>query len=288
MKTVPLEPVTGRSAILSYPFVARPGRLRANRILAMVAGLAALLSSAISSAAPGDLYVSEPANGVVSKFKPDGTKSTFASGLDYPGGLAFDRASNLFVSVGSQPGSIAKITPSGEIMVFATELSIPGGLAFDGAGNLYVTYSTGDTGGIWKFTPDGAKSRFGSYDGLESGSPFGLAFSPLGDLFATIPSGPFDFDGGIIRYSPDGTGSTFSPVSGPGLAFDTAGNLYVAFGDEILKFTPLTVFASGFDGAVGLAFDAAGNLFVAEVLPDQTSSIQKVSLDGTKRCLPQG
>ena len=108
--------------------------------------------------------------------------------------------------------------------VFATGLSIPGGLAFDGAGNLYVTFSTGDTGGIWKFNLDGAKSLFGSYNGPESGSPFGLAFSPLGDLFATIPPGPFDFDGGIIRYSPDGTGSTFSPVSGPGLAFDTAGN----------------------------------------------------------------
>ena len=131
------------------------------------------------------------------------------------------------------------------------------------------------------------------YQGPESGSPFGLAFSPLGDLFTTIPPGPFDFDGGIIRYGPDGTGSTFSPISGPGLAFDAAGNLYVAHGDEILKFTPLagggqSVFASNFDGAVGLAFDAAGDLLVAEVLPDQTSSIQKVSLEGTRTTFASG
>jgi hypothetical protein len=88
-------------------------------------------------------------------------------------------------------------------------------------------------------------------------------------------------------------GARFSPVSGPGLAFDTAGNLYVAYGNEILKFTPLagggqSVFASGFDGAFGLAFNAAGNLFVVEVLSDQTSSIQKVSPDGTRTTFASG
>jgi hypothetical protein len=149
MKTVPLEPVAGRSAILSYPFVARPRRLRANRILAMLAGLAALLASPISSAAPGDLYVPQTEAGLILKFSSDGTKSTFASGLDHPGGLAFDRTGNLFVSVGPGLRDITKITPSGEMTVFATGLSLPGGLAFDGADNLYVTYSTGDTGGIW-------------------------------------------------------------------------------------------------------------------------------------------
>ena len=264
------------------------------RSLSSLAALATLLVSSTSHSAPGDLYVPQAAEGTILKFSPDGTRSTFASGLDHPGGVAFDPAGNLFVSVGpGQFRDITRITPSGEITVFATGLSIPSGLAFDGGGNLYVTESFGDVGDILKFTPDGAKSPFGSYDGHESGSPFGLAFAPLGDLFATIPPGPFDFDGGIIRYSPDGTGSTFSPVGGPGLAFDTAGNLYVTVGDEILKFTPLaeggqSVFASGLDGAFGLAFDAAGDLFVAEVLPDQTSSIEKVSPDGTKTLFASG
>ncbi len=166
-------------------------------------------------------------------------------------------------------------------------------MAFDGAGNLCVTESFGDTGDILKITPDGAKTQFGSYDGQESGSPFGLSFSPSGDLYATIPPNPFNFDGGIIRYTPDGTGGTFSFVSGPGLAFDTSGNLYVGFDDEILKFAPLaagnpTVFASGFEAPYALAFDAAGNLFVAEVLSDQTSSIEKVSPNGTKTLFASG
>src|SRR5690348_6940377 len=82
--------------------------------------------------APGDLYLSQAVEGVISKIAPDGTKSTFALGLDYPSGLAFDHAGNLFVSVGSQPGSILKFSPSGEMSVFASGISIPGGLAFDG------------------------------------------------------------------------------------------------------------------------------------------------------------
>ena len=66
-------------------------------------------------------------------------------------------------------------------------------------------------------------------------------------------------------------GSVFasSGLSGPGgLAFDSAGNLYVAseFSNTIVKYTPGgvgSVFAnSGLDLPVGLAFDSAGNLYV--------------------------
>lgn len=135
--------------------------------------------------APGDLYVSQPEEGVISKFEQDGTKSKFATGLDNSGGLAFDRAGNLFVAAGGIPGRILKFTPSGEMSVFASGLSLPGALAFDGAGNLYVTENSGDTGGISKFTPDGSKSAFGSYSGMEQGIVYGLAFSLEGNLYAT-------------------------------------------------------------------------------------------------------
>jgi sugar lactone lactonase YvrE len=52
-----------------------------------------------------------------------------------------------------------------------------------------------------------------------------------------------------------------------GLAFDTAGNLYVACLTTIQKFTPAgvgSVFVStGHNGAMSLAFDTAGNLFAS-------------------------
>ncbi len=55
-----------------------------------------------------------------------------------------------------------------------------------------------------------------------------------------------------------------------GLAFDSAGNLYVANGSvagTVDKVTPagaMSVFASGLSGAEGLAFDAEGNLYVSD------------------------
>jgi sugar lactone lactonase YvrE len=59
-------------------------------------------------------------------------------------------------------------------------------------------------------------------------------------------------------------------MGGPnGLAFDSAGNLFVATSNPshefILKFTPggaVSTFASGLNGPNGLAFDSAGNLYV--------------------------
>lgn len=193
---------------------------------AIISTLACVLFFVLTRAhsAPGDLYLAQTEAGVILKFTPGGTKSTFASGLDHPGALAFDRAGNLFVSGGSgQPGNIVKITPSGQVTVFASGLSIPGALAFDGPGNLYVTENTGDVGGVSRFTPDGTKSAFGSYDGMELGIPMGLAFSPVGNLFVTM-DGPFNFNGGIVWFAPDGTGYTFSATDGPALAFDSAGN----------------------------------------------------------------
>jgi hypothetical protein len=77
------------------------------------------------------------------------------------------------------------------------------------------------------------------------------------------------------------------------MAFDAAGNLYVTNADEVVKYPPFrgdepSVFASGFTDASGLAFDATGNLFVSDTLSDQTSSIEKVSSDGTKTLFASG
>ena len=72
--------------------------------------------------------------------------------------------------------------------------------------------------------------------------------------------------------TPAGAVSTFvsSGLDDPdGLAFDAAGNLYVANdgNNTISKVTPAgavsTFVSSGLDDPDGLAFDAAGNLYVA-------------------------
>jgi len=60
-----------------------------HHLLVTVAGLAAGLVPISAGAAPGDLYEADGSN-TIFKFAPNGTKSTFASGLSGPLGLAFE------------------------------------------------------------------------------------------------------------------------------------------------------------------------------------------------------
>src|SRR5438874_35029 len=71
------------------------------------------------------------------KYAPDGTKSTFAVGLDHPTGLAADAAGNVYVTVVTAPDAsshaILKFSPDGTKSTFASLLGsfFAGDLAFD-------------------------------------------------------------------------------------------------------------------------------------------------------------
>jgi sugar lactone lactonase YvrE len=107
-----------------------------------------------------------------------------------------------------------------------------------------------------------------------------------------------DADGGkVFEFTTDGVESTFaSGLSGPqGLAFDSAGNLFVAdSGDgslgsgSIIKFTQdgaPTTLALGLNGPLALAFDGAGILFVVE---NGTGSVLKFTADGVRSTFASG
>ena len=71
-----------------------------------------------------------------------------------------------------------------------------------------------------------------------------------------------------------------------GLAFDAAGNLYVANAGTgtVDKVTPagvVSTFASGFNDPFGLAFDAAGNLYVANFGVDTVSEVTPAGVVST-------
>src|SRR5215468_6077008 len=105
----------------------------------------------VTVAAPGDLFVAQ-FDGSIFKFTPNGTKTTFASGLGNPEGLVFDSAGNLFeADFGTD--TIFKFTLDGTKTSFASGLSAPVGLAFDSSGNLFEADAVSGT--IFKFTPDG-------------------------------------------------------------------------------------------------------------------------------------
>ena len=219
-------------------------------------------AGALAFDAAGNLFLADERS--ISKYAPDGTKSTFAAGLS-PLRLSFDGKGNLFVSTGEAidpKNSILKFTPNGKRSTFATGIS-PDGMAFDRSGNLFV--SQGDS--IFKFTPKGVKSTF-----VISKPSFyftDLAFDAAGNLFVTD-------EHSIYKFAPDGTKSTFATgLDHPtGLAVDAAGSVYVtvvtapdASSHAILKFSPdgtKSTFASllGSFFAGDLAFDRSANLFV--------------------------
>jgi hypothetical protein len=126
------------------------------------------------------------------------------------------------------------------------------------------------------------------------------ANSEPGDLFASIDGAPGNGVGSIYKYTPNGVQSTVaSGLSRPrGLAFDSAGNLFVAtnFCDAttwchptILKITPGGVqnaFATIPDSffAQGVAIDRSDNLFVMAIAWSNTVSIiYKLTPEGERR-----
>ena len=218
------------------------------------------------------------------EFTPSGTQSTYASGLLFPRGLAFDSIGNLFAAETVAPGDRDLLI--GRVLKFnlRNHVSTVGsavrfffeGLAVDIAGNAYVMANdqTSPTGAstIFKFTPDGERIVFGSVPS----QGWGLAFDSAGNLYAA--------DGGaqtIYKFAPNRARtvfvgpSAFAPGESPvGLAFDSSGNLFVSIetftdpgADSIVYFSPTGVkspFATGLTTPRGLAFDGSGNLFVAE------------------------
>ena len=251
--------------------------------------LGAIFALAITAHAQ-NLYVSAhtPGRGAyhhsILEFTPSGVQSTYASGLSFPRGLAFDSLGNLFAAETLAPADDVEI---GKVLKFnlrnkATTLGSAAqfffeGLAIDIAGNVYVmgndVRSPVGASTIFKFTPSGERIIFGSIPG----QGWGLAFDSAGNLYAA--------DGGdqtIYKFAPNGTRtvfvgpSAFAPGESPvGLAFDSSGNLFVSIetlsdpgADSIVYFTPMgvkSIFATGLTTPRGLAFDSSGNLFVAEV-----------------------
>jgi len=240
----------------------------------------------------GNLLVANPATGRIFKFTPDGSRSTFASGLTHPFGIAFDNTGNLFVAE-MQPdqkgGVILKFMPDGKRSTFASGLVRPLFLAFDSAGNLFaLDVKERYEGTILKFAPDGSRSVF-ARSGLRQDdfvNAAGPVIDQAGNLFISDSGGG---NTAILKFAPDGRHTTFFPGLGnpqPNvLGFDHTGNLYVALTVELTpEYTEISpdgkkdTFATGTD-AIGMAFDKAGNLFVAD---DATGSILRFAPDGTK------
>ncbi len=155
-------------------------------------------------------------------------------------------------------------------------------------GDLYVADSA--TRSILRFGPDGTKSTFVS-DLLQ---PLALAFDRKGNLFVadadscvSSNGNPCEFPSKILRFTSAGERSIFVTLAPNtqvlGMAFDGAGNLFVAANGRILKFAPdgtQTAFPSSARSVWPLAFGRLGQLY-AGVNPVGPGSIVKIAPDGS-------
>lgn len=181
-----------------------------------------------------------------------------------PTGMALSREGTLFVT-SRYDGTLYRISPFKEVQTVASDLGTATGVAFDNKGYIYV----GDRGGtIFRVNEIGESRPFASLEA--SVSAYHLAFGPDGDLYVTGPTvSAYD---SVYRINAMGDVSVFYRGLGrpQGLAFDQAGNLYVAASLRghrgIVRIPPggetAEVVLSG-AALVGLAFDDAGNMIVA-------------------------
>ncbi len=163
-------------------------------------------------------------------------------------GIAADAQSNLFVcDMGVK--AVLRVTPDGTSEIYSRgapgeELTVPNFPVFDEAGNLYVSNSGNwgaSNGTIQRIASDGTAEVWSR---AAKGFTNGMALGPGGKFLYVVESTPPLIS--RIAINPDGSAGTYEvvaelPKSVPdGIAFDTAGALYVACyaPDRIYRISP--------------------------------------------------
>jgi sugar lactone lactonase YvrE len=205
----------------------------------------------------------------------------FVTDLMNATGLAFDSGGQLYVS-SRHDGIIYEASESGRLSVYVEGMGVATGMAFDSEDNLYV----GDRSGtIFKISRDRQIYVFATVE--PSISAFHLAIGPDDHLYVTGPT-TSSFDS-VNRVTPNGDVEPFYRGLGrpQGLAFDIAGNLYVAASlrgrkgiVRIDRKANAELFVSG-PNIVGLAFTPSKSMIVAT-----STSLYRVDVDIQGRPLP--
>ena len=199
----------------------------------------------------------------VYKVSADGESDAFLTDIVNPTGLAFSPDGEMFIT-SRYDGSVYRVTPFKDAEIYARNLGVATGIAFDSEGRLFV----GDRSGtIYTINEIGEATTFATIE--PSMAAFHLAFGPDGFLYVTGPTlSSFD---SVMRIGRDGVVTRFFTGLGrpQGLAFDNAGNLYVAASRRghrgIIRITPdaeAELVVAGLS-LVGLCFDDHGNMILA-------------------------
>lgn len=257
--------------------------------------------------AAGNLYLSSDK---IARITPDRTVSLIATLPRLPSkfyrGIALDRMGNIYVgeTVTFQssetdppwvPPAVAdkvyKITPDGQVSTFASGLGGVWNLAFGPDGYLYVTEH--DSNGLSKIAPDGTMTPIVPCNGLSTVAD--VIYGPDDLLyFASTENSTVSRLDAQRQAVAAGTGFGLctGEARGPALAFNVAGELFVAEPCSIgpqritkIASDTATVFTHDIEGPSGLAFDASGDVYVSE---GPLGNVVRFSPDGTRHSFASG
>lgn len=204
----------------------------------------------------------------------------FASGLDHPECIAFDRNGHLWA--GGEAGQIYRIDASGEVHTVVTLGGFNGGIAFSPLDQFL--YVCNPSLGLVRVEADGRHAVFASgAEGLKMICPNYPVFDRRGRLYVSDSGNWKKHNGFLLRFEPDGGGRV---IGGPfgyanGLAITADGrSLFMAESDTDCVYR----FDLDGDGELGghevyaghvgrlpdgLTLDEAGNLYVACYASDE-------------------
>lgn len=182
----------------------------------------------------------------------------FASGLDHPEGLAFDRDGALWA--GGEAGQIYRIDSNGRQELVAECGGFSLGLAFSPHGELFVCNSRH---GVLRVDPSGKWEVFAQ--GMIC--PNYPAFDRQGNLWVSDSGKWKQNNGRVLRFQPDGASEVMVEGMGyaNGLCFDGDGTLYIAESDSrrVVRLDGSVVAGEVGRTPDGLALAPDGSLFVA-------------------------
>jgi gluconolactonase len=203
----------------------------------------------------------------------------FASNLDHPECLAFDRLGNLWA--GGEAGQVYRIDRDGQVITVANLGGFCGGLAFSPADELFVC---NPALGIVRVAADGSHAVFASHGADEKLiSPNYGVFDSAGNYYVTDSGHWQKRNGRLLRFAPNGEGHVLSRglgyANGLALSADERFLFMVESDtDSVFRFgiRPDGAFGEGEAYATacgrlpdGLALDATGDLYVCCYASDE-------------------